>query len=140
MNTTAKVLTIDNQKDTITFTTSTTGWGTATAWQVYGFQCKELRRTPEYPTRFKTYQGGGIDVRENGTTTIIHLTQGSTIQVKRAPHRSEDGLLRTIAVFRPQDVVRVEIPEVTGLGYTYRPAQIVKRVYTHALADAEELA
>lgn len=138
MNTTAKVLTIDNPEDTITFTTSTTGWGTATAWEVYGFQCKELRRTPEYPTRFKTYQGGGIDVREHGTTTLIHLVPGSTIQVMCAPRRSEDGLLRTLAVFRPRDVVRVEIPEIREFPYTYRPARTLNVRYEPA--DAEVLA
>jgi len=117
--------------DTISFTTSSSGWGTATAWDVYGFGCRELRRTPQYPTRFKTYPcGGGIELRDRGFTQI-HLQPGSTIQIKTAPTRSADGLLRTLAVFRPRDVVRVEIPERRELPIS-TPGRVLNPVYESA--------
>lgn len=98
----------------VVFTTSTTGLGTGTAWYVAGFQCKELRRTPEYPTRWKTYPGGGVEFREHGTSTMIHLREGSTIQVRPADTRSADGVQQTIAVWKPRDVVRVETGQERG--------------------------
>lgn len=117
--------------DTITFTTSSTGWGTATAWEVFGFQCGELRRNREYPTRFKIYEGGGLGIRERSDTTLIHLRPGAVIQMRVADHRSADGSLRKIAVFRPRDVTRVEVAEHQS-GFEFRPARKLEPVYEPA--------